>query len=95
MTARDTLEDVQSRLTGKVRDGVIVVDDVELQEGATVTVIADTRTLIPPIRHAELEAHGDLIMTPELEAELEAAEAEADRGEGVPWSEVRERLRRL
>lgn len=66
----------------KVKDGVIVAEDVDLPEGATVTVVVDD----PEDDYAELTA--------EEAAELEAAIAEADRGEGVPWEIVHDQLRR-
>lgn len=58
--------------SAKVKGGVIVAEDVDLPEGATVTVVVDD----PEDDYAELTA--------EEEAELEAAIAEADRGEGLP-----------
>ena len=73
---------VKGTFSAKVKDGAIAVKDVELPEGATVTVVVDD----PEDDHAELTA--------EEEAELEAAIAEADRGEGVRWEIVREQLRR-
>lgn len=71
-----------SVFSAKVKGGVIVADDVELPEGATVTVVIDE----PADDYAELTATE--------EAELEAAIAAADRGEGVPWETVRDQLRR-
>jgi hypothetical protein len=68
--------------SAKVRAGVIVVDDVDLPEGAIVTVVMDG----PPDDYAEL--------TPAEEAELQAAIAEANRDEGVPWGTVRAELLR-
>lgn len=69
--------------SAKVQDGVIVVDDVELPEGATVTVVLD-----------ETAANSDNAddVTPEQLAELDEAIAEADRGEGLPWETVRAQL---
>lgn len=67
--------------TAKVKDGVIVAEGVELREGETVVVLVDT-----PANDDEL--------TPEEEAELAEAEAALDRGEGVPWDEVRAELYR-
>lgn len=66
----------------RVQGGVIVVDDVELPEGAMVTVVLEDAA----DDYAELTA--------EEEAELEAAITEADRGGGVPWETVRDELRR-
>ena len=71
-----------SIFSATVKDGVIVADDVELPEGAMVTVMVDD----PADDYAELTA--------EEEAELEAAVAAADRGEGVPWETVRAELQR-
>jgi hypothetical protein len=68
--------------SANVQGGVIVAEDVDLPEGATVTVVADD----PEDDYAELTA--------EEAAELETAIAEADRGEGVPWELVRDQLRR-
>ena len=73
---------VTSVFSAKVKGGVIVVDDIDLPEGATVTVVVDE----PADDYAELTA--------EEEAELEAAITAADRGEGVPWETVRDELRR-
>lgn len=73
---------VASVFSAKVQGGVIVADGVELPEGATVMVVVDE----PADDYAEL--------TPEEEAELDAAIAAADRGEGVPWETVRDELRR-
>jgi predicted DNA-binding antitoxin AbrB/MazE fold protein len=66
--------------SAKVKGGVIVAEDVDLPEGATVTVVVNG----PEDDYAELTA--------EEAAELEAAIAEADRGEGVPWELVRDEL---
>lgn len=68
--------------SAKVKGGVIVAEDVDLLEGATVTVVVDD----PDDDDAELTA--------EEEAELEAAIAEADRGKGVAWEIVRDQLLR-
>jgi hypothetical protein len=74
---------VSTVFSAKVQDGVIVVDDVELPEGATVTVVLD-----------ETAANNDDAddVTSEQLAELDEAIAEADRGEGLPWETVRARL---
>ena len=74
-----------SVFSAKVKGGVIVADDVELPEGATVTVTVDDGDTSKD-HYAELTA--------EEAAELEAAIAAADRGEGVPWETVRDELRR-
>jgi hypothetical protein len=68
--------------SAKVKGGVIVADEIDLPEGTTVTVVVDE----PADDYAELTA--------EEEAELEAAIAAADRGEGLPWETVRDELRR-
>ena len=68
--------------TGTVVDGKIVVDGDALAEGSVVTVLVR-------------EAHETFAVPPELEAELLASIAEADRGATIPASEVIERLRRI
>jgi hypothetical protein len=67
--------------SAKVQGGVIVAKDVELPEGATVTVVIDEDT-----------ANDNVDVTPEQLAELDEAIAEADRGEGIPWETVRAEL---
>ena len=74
-----------SVFSAKVKGGVIVADDVDLPEGTTVTVTVDDQD-DPKDDYAELTA--------EEAAELEAAIAAAERGEGVPWETVRDELRR-
>jgi hypothetical protein len=68
--------------SAKVKGGVIVADDVDLPEGATVTVVLDEDTA---------NDNADEV-TPEQLAELDEAIAEADRGEGIPWETVRAEL---
>lgn len=68
--------------SAKVKGGVIVDEDVDLPEGATVTVVLDEDT-------ANDNTDG---VTPEQLAELDEAIAEADRGEGIPWETVRAEL---
>ena len=68
--------------SAKVKGGVIVAEDVDLPEGATVTVVLDEDT-------ANDNADG---VTPEQLAALDEAIAEADRGEGIPWETVRAEL---
>ena len=68
--------------SAKVKGGVIVAEDVDLPEGATVTVVLDEDT-------ANDNADG---VTPEQLAELDEAIAEAERGEGIPWETVRAEL---
>ena len=69
---------------GKVKDGRLVADPaVDLPEGATVTVLVDG------------DADGDdLELTPEEEAELDDAVAEADRDGWIPAEQVIAELRR-
>lgn len=68
--------------SAKVKGGVIVAEDIDLPEGATVTVVLDEDT-------ANDNADG---VTPDQLAELDEAIAEADRGEGIPWETVRAEL---
>jgi hypothetical protein len=72
-----------SRLfTATVKDGRLVVDPVvELHEGATVTVLADDGSV------------DALELTPEQEAELDEAIAEADRDGWIPAETVIAELR--
>jgi hypothetical protein len=80
------------KVRGIVRNGVIVTEGEPLPEGARVSVQLDEDTA-PGLMTIELDENGDVIVTPELEAELAAAEAEADRGEGIPLEEFLEELR--
>jgi redox-sensitive bicupin YhaK (pirin superfamily) len=65
--------------TGKVVGGKVVVEGVTLEEGSSVTVLAkDDET--------------GVTLTPEEEAEVLLAIAEADRGETVSAEEVLKRL---
>lgn len=68
--------------SAKVKGGVIVAEDVDLPEGATVTVVLDQDAANDQADEA----------TPEQLAELDEAIAEADRGEGIPWKIVRAEL---
>jgi hypothetical protein len=70
--------------TAKVKDGRLVADPaVELPEGATVTVLFND------------DADGDdLELTPEEEAELDDAIAEANRDGWIPAEQVIAELRR-
>lgn len=70
------------RVLGQGQGGVIVAEDIDLPEGATVTVVVDDDT-------ANDNADD---LTAEQLAELDEAIAEADRGEGVPWQTVRAEL---
>ena len=66
--------------TGKVIDGKVIVEGDPLPEGTLVTILA---------REA-----GETFEVPlELEADLLASIAEADRGETIPTEQVLERLR--
>jgi hypothetical protein len=70
--------------TAKVKDGKLVVDPiVELPEGATVTVLV-----------GDDAAEDDLELTPEEEAELDEAIAEADRDGWIPAEQVIAELQR-
>jgi len=68
--------------TGIVVDGKVVVEGEPLAEGSVVTVVAR-------------EDDEGFDVSPEEEAALLAAIAEADRGELVSWKEFREQLRRF
>lgn len=93
MTSRASLEAMQHRISGKVKGGVIVVEDAAIADGASVTVLVEPADLLdPPEIPIELDANGDVIMTPALEADLDTAEAEADRGDLIPWAQVRATL---
>ncbi len=74
-------------LRARVRGGAIVLDaPVELPEGARVVVfIADTS-------EGAVGDEGDFELTAEQAAELDAAGAEADRGETVTWTELKAHL---
>jgi hypothetical protein len=84
---------MEQRLSGKVKGGVVVLDDAAITDGATVTVLVNSADVIepwgPPV---DLDKNGDVIMTPELQADLDASIAESDRGEGIPWEVVRAEL---
>ena len=70
--------------TAKVKDGQLVVDPVvQLPEGATVTVLVDNDA-----------DDDDVELTPEEEAELDFAIAEADREGWIPAEQVIAELRR-
>ena len=67
--------------TGTVVKGAIVVDDPEFRDGTDVFIL--TR-----------EREGNVCLSPEELAELEAGIAEADQGEMTPGNEFFARLRR-
>jgi uncharacterized lipoprotein YbaY len=68
--------------SAKVKGGVIIAEDINLPEGATVTVVLDQDA-----------ANDDADeVTSEQLAELDEAIAEADRDEGIPWKTVRAEL---
>ncbi len=68
--------------SAKVKGGVIVAEDIDLPEGATVTVVLDEDTA---------NDNADDVTSEKL-AELDEAIAEADRGEGIAWETVRAEL---
>jgi len=68
--------------TGIVVKGKVVVEGEPLPEGTVVTILAR-------------EADETFEVPPELEAELLASIAEADRGETISADELVERLRRI
>lgn len=68
--------------SAKVKDGVIVAEDIDLPEDATVTVVLDEDTA---------NDNADEVTAEQLD-ELDEAIAEADRGEGIPWETVRAEL---
>ncbi len=68
--------------TGTVVDGKVVVEGLDLVEGETVTVLT---------QKDEEEVH----LSPEDEAELLEAIAEADRGETISAEELFSRLDRI
>ena len=67
--------------TGKVIGGKVVIEGITLEEGSSVTVLAN-------------DDEGGVTLTPEEEAELLLAIAQADRGETVPADEVLAKLAR-
>lgn len=69
-------------VTGTVIDGKIVLEGATLPEGTVVTVLVR-------------EPEGTFELPPELEVELGAAMAEADRGETISAAELLERLCRI
>jgi hypothetical protein len=68
--------------TGIVVKGKVVVEGEPLPEGTVVTILAR-------------EADETFEVSPELEAELAASIAEADRGETIAADELIDRLRRI
>jgi hypothetical protein len=83
---RATLKPV--KLIGKVENGSIAID---LPEGTPVTILVEERDL-PPGPHVDIDENGDVILTPELEAELERA---ASSNDWVTVDEFRARLAAL
>lgn len=67
--------------TGKVVGGKVIVEGISLEEGSSVTVLAR-------------DNEGGFDLTPEQEAELLLAIAEADRGDTVSAEEVLAKLAR-
>ncbi|MDB4960766.1 MAG: hypothetical protein JWP01_765 [Myxococcales bacterium] len=74
------------KLKGTVKNGVVAVD---LPDGTPVTVLVEEM----PLPTYQLDDHGRLIITPDLEADIAAGEAEADRGGGMTIDELRTYLR--
>lgn len=68
--------------TGTVIGGKVVVEGASFPEGTVVTILAR-------------ESDETFEVPPELEAELAASLAEADRGEAITAAELFERLRRI
>lgn len=68
--------------TGIIVNGRVEIEGLDLPEGTRVTVLArdDSRTVV---------------LTPDEEAELREALADADREEGIPAEELFARLHRL
>lgn len=75
---------MRSLFIATAKDGVIVADGVDLAEGETVAVLLDR-----PANVAD-----EVALTPEEDAELDEAEASLDRGDGIPWEQVRAGLQR-
>lgn len=73
---------VMQLATGIVVKGKIVVEGESLPDGTVVTILAR-------------EADEAFEVPPELEADLSASIAEADRGETISADELIERLRRI
>ena len=67
--------------TGRVVGGKVVLEGVSLEEGASVTVLAN-------------DDEGGFELTPEQENELLSSIAEADRGETMSAEEVLAKLAR-
>lgn len=68
--------------TGTVIGGKVIVEGASLPDGTVVTILAR-------------EMDETFEVPPELEAELAASIAEADRGETISAAELLERLRRI
>ena len=68
--------------TGTVIGGKVIVEGVSLPDGTVVTILAR-------------EMDETFEVPPELEAELSASIAQADRGEAISAAELLERLRRI
>ena len=68
--------------SGRVVDGKVVVEGASLPEGAEVDVFL-------------IEENEELTLTPDMEDELAAAIERLDRGEGIPWEEVRKQIRKI
>lgn len=68
--------------TGTVVDGKVIVEGASLPEGTVVTILAR-------------ESDETFEVPAELEAELQASLAEAERGQTITAAELFERLRRI
>jgi hypothetical protein len=66
--------------SARVRDGVIDTQGVELPEGTVVTVVVE-------------DDNDEYVLSPDEEAELDEAIAEAERGEGIPAEDFLRQLR--
>ena len=69
--------------TGRVENGVVVLEGEPLEDGTRVTVLA----------REPADEHWDEELTPEQEDELVASLEEADRGETTTWEEMKRKRR--
>jgi len=83
MRSRGTLDVM--KLKGTVKNGAVAVD---LPEGTVVTVEVEPTEYV-------IDDRGYIVLTEaEWEREINLAEAEADRGEGIPWRQAMVEIRR-
>ncbi len=68
--------------SGRFVDGKVVVDGAPPPDGTQVEVYV-------------VEDGGEVWLTPDMEADLEAAIERMERGEFVTWEALRERLRKI